>query len=457
MNLPSHRLGVHLIGNNESNLQYIERLKPPAVKIVDPDPAVVRRVLKALDPNGVCILRDHPLSEQKDDMAKDPVGTGVRHAEDWFTKLATGRFREFGNDSRIVVCGINEPNVHNPAEEQIVFEYTRAFLNTLTARRIRGLALNLSVGWPRNEGAGKPPIWDTFLPLEPLIDLGNHFLGVHEYWYPTVESGWGWYGNRIAACPMAVPIIVGECGYTRQLVRMDIQQPWGWQGNLTADEYVRQLLYYHDRVHPNVFAVLPFTTGFGGAEWASKDTQPLHDKLVSGVRPYSWPKPWPQLEQPLPPTTPPPVDPEVGFRLLWPKMDRITQWFGGKHSGLDIAKVVGTPVYAAWEGKVAWTDFDPNGYGKYVRVYHPELGFDLFYAHLSEQKVVRDQRVKRGDLLGLTGNTGNSTGPHLHLEVRLKQDNSTLDRPGVGPFSRGQVDPIAVKWALANLYGFDER
>src|SRR3990167_9559092 len=75
--LPITRFGVHLIGNREDDLRYIETLRPAAVKIVDPDPAVVRRVLAALDPSGVCVLRDHPLSEQKADMASDPeIGRG---------------------------------------------------------------------------------------------------------------------------------------------------------------------------------------------------------------------------------------------------------------------------------------------------------------------------------------------------------------------------------------------
>ena len=121
--LPAHRWGVHLIGNREGDLPYIEALRPASVKIVDPDPNVVRRVLRAIDPHGVVVLRDRPLSEQKADMARDPVGTGRRHALDWIYKLTTGRFAEFGKDRRIVVVGINEPDVHNQAEEEIVFQF----------------------------------------------------------------------------------------------------------------------------------------------------------------------------------------------------------------------------------------------------------------------------------------------------------------------------------------------
>lgn len=297
--LPAHRWGVHLIGNREGDLLYIEALRPASVKIVDPDPNVVRRVLRAIDPNGVVVLRDHPLSEQKADMARDPVGTGRRHALDWIYKLTTGRFAEFGKDRRIVVVGINEPDVHNQAEEEIVFQYTKVFLETLTTNNIRALALNLSVGWPRNLGEGLPPTWDTFKPLEKIINDGNHFLCVHEYFYPNVHDKWGWYGNRIKHCPFAVPIIIGEVGYTRQLA--GLPQPWGWIGNISASQYADMLAYYHDNVgnsgagvnDSNVHSIMPFTSGFASQDWASKDILPASNQILARKRNYNWPAVWP--------------------------------------------------------------------------------------------------------------------------------------------------------------------
>lgn len=146
------------------------------------------------------------------------------------------------------------------------------------------------------------------------------------------------------------------------------------------------------------------------------------------------------------------------YRLLWPKMTRITQYFGGAHSGLDIAMPTGTPLFAMWDGVVAWSDVDTasnGGYGEYVRISYPELGFDSLFGHMSRRDVQTGNTVRRGQRVGLSGSTGNSTGPHLHLECREKLPNQAY-RPGVSSFSRGQVDPMAVKWTLANLYGFDE-
>lgn len=452
--LPRHRMGVHLIGNREADLQYIEQLRPAAVKIVDPDPAVVRRVLKAIDPNGVVVLRDHPLSEQKQDMYSSPVATGLRHALDWREKLTTGRFAEFGKDRRIVVVGINEPDVHNQVEEQRVFDYTKVFLETLTANNIRALALNLSVGWPRNAGENKPPIWDTFMPLESIINAGNHFLCIHEYWHPEPKNGWGWYANRIAACPLSVPIIIGECGYTRQLIRMDIPQPWGWRGNLTAPTYAEQLWYYHDKVDPNVFAIMPFTTGFAGAEWESKDTQPAHADILGRVHNYTWPAQWPVAKTPTTPPEPPVEPPTESdpMLIIVPKYrGRISGFYGSlyknsagvayAHEGLDIGMPEGTPIYAPWDGVVAWSDFEAGTYGNYIRI-SGAYKADFFYGHLKQRLVSTGNSVKQGQLIGYSGNTGNSSGPHLHFEVRLKTANGQY-QSGVSAKANGRVDPLA--------------
>lgn len=436
--LPLHRMGVHLIQSRDADLKYIESLRPAAVKILDPDPAVVRRVLAALDPAGVCILRDHPLSEQKSDMTADPAGTGKRHAADWIAKLTTGRFKEFGTDRRIVVCGINEPDVHNQAEEQIVFLYTKAFLEGLTASGIRGLALNLSVGWPRNTGPDTPPVWDTFMPLEPIILKGNHFLCVHEYWYPVLTDKWGWYGNRISKCPMSVPIIIGECGYTRQLA--NLPQPWGWIGNIPAPTYAAQLWAYHDNVEPNVFAILPFTSGFASQDWASKDILPAAADILARKHNYTWPAVWPVRND----EEPPDEEPEV-LTIIFPKMDKITGWYGSMygtyaHEGLDISRVTGTPVYAPFAGVVAYAGVDAS-YGNYCRIFHPRLKICTFFAHLSELRVSNGNRIAQGQLLGYTGNTGNSSGPHLHFEVRKMTDDGVYQQ-GWSAHTNARVDPL---------------
>jgi len=87
------------------------------------------------------------------------------------------------------------------------------------------------------------------------------------------------------------------------------------------------------------------------------------------------------------------------------------------HNGLDIIANIGTKVYAPGAGKVSFVG-RKNGYGKVVEIDHG-FGYVTLYAHLSKQFVKRGQRVKRGDLIALSGNSGRlTTGPHLHYEVR---------------------------------------
>jgi murein DD-endopeptidase MepM/ murein hydrolase activator NlpD len=87
------------------------------------------------------------------------------------------------------------------------------------------------------------------------------------------------------------------------------------------------------------------------------------------------------------------------------------------HDGYDIANEIGTPVYAAADGIVKATGYMQN-YGISVVLSHPRNGLETIYAHLSNYAVCPDKQVKRGDLIGSLGNSGKSTGPHLHYEIR---------------------------------------
>lgn len=95
---------------------------------------------------------------------------------------------------------------------------------------------------------------------------------------------------------------------------------------------------------------------------------------------------------------------------------------GRDHSGVDQAHTDGTSkeIYAARAGTVSHTGY-LSGYGETVIVDHGS-GWDTLYAHLSSYNVSSGQSVSRGDILGYTGNTGNSTGIHLHQEVRYNGD-----------------------------------
>jgi murein DD-endopeptidase MepM/ murein hydrolase activator NlpD len=100
-----------------------------------------------------------------------------------------------------------------------------------------------------------------------------------------------------------------------------------------------------------------------------------------------------------------------------PSTGPISQAYHPGHSGVDIAVPVGTPVHTTMTGKVAYAGWNTEGYGNLVIV---ENGpYRTYYAHLDRIPVSVGQAVETGAVIGLSGNTGHSTGPHVHYEVRV--------------------------------------
>jgi murein DD-endopeptidase MepM/ murein hydrolase activator NlpD len=88
------------------------------------------------------------------------------------------------------------------------------------------------------------------------------------------------------------------------------------------------------------------------------------------------------------------------------------------HAGIDLAGPMGTPIYATADGIVGRSEWNNGGYGNLVEIDHGQ-GIQTRYGHLSQRIAQAGQRVHRGDLIGLMGSTGRSTGSHLHYEVRI--------------------------------------
>ena len=88
------------------------------------------------------------------------------------------------------------------------------------------------------------------------------------------------------------------------------------------------------------------------------------------------------------------------------------------HEGMDFSANIGTPVYATGDGVVTKAGWQ-SGYGKIIKIDHG-YGYETWYAHLNDYDVRVGQRVIRGQVIGEVGNTGKSTGPHLHYEVHVK-------------------------------------
>lgn len=102
-----------------------------------------------------------------------------------------------------------------------------------------------------------------------------------------------------------------------------------------------------------------------------------------------------------------------------------TQFFWYGHPGVDIGLAEGSSVYAADTGTVTYAGWNIYGYGNLIVVNHGN-GYETFYAHLSGFNVVPGQIVTQGQVIGLSGNTGRSSGPHIHFEIRI---NNNRDNP----------------------------
>ena len=128
------------------------------------------------------------------------------------------------------------------------------------------------------------------------------------------------------------------------------------------------------------------------------------------------------------------LDAFVSYRMrlaaaptLWPVQGRVTSSFGERidpfggegafHRGVDISSDIGTRIIAPADGVVRFADF-MNGYGRAVMIDHGN-GVSTLYGHLSGFAVSPGQLIRRGDSVGYVGQSGRSTGPHLHYEVRI--------------------------------------
>lgn len=130
--------------------------------------------------------------------------------------------------------------------------------------------------------------------------------------------------------------------------------------------------------------------------------------------------------------------------LQVPVFGNITSEFGSRihpilnneqfHTGIDISAPTGTPVLPVQPGWIAFSG-EKSGYGQVVEIDHDD-GTQSVYAHLSQRRVEKGDRIREGEFVGLSGDTGRSTGPHLHLEIR--QNGEPVDP--LLYFSRGQIE-----------------
>jgi hypothetical protein len=121
----------------------------------------------------------------------------------------------------------------------------------------------------------------------------------------------------------------------------------------------------------------------------------------------------------------------IQLRYPFQTIQPVTGTFGDGHHGIDFGAIIGTPALDSFDGRVMFAGVDNTGFGNLVKI---DCGaFYLLYGHLSAINTQVGAWVRCGQIVGYTGNTGNSTGPHMHFEMRMK---------GLDNGMYGAVDPM---------------
>lgn len=276
--------------------------RPNSAKVINPSPDHVRCIRQA-SADTLIVLRDHPLSEQHDDMIRDPEGTGRRHAD----RLAQIVNETGADPDNTLVTGINEPHIWDPGGIMATVAYTVTLLDDLRRRGLRGGALNLAVGWPANDGLGTPPNWRLFAPVYDAIRRGGHVLVLHEYWAKQgPQYNWGWWAGRYTQCPWDVPVVIGECGLDQYVADPGSGESRGWASHLSAEQYFAQLRWYDEQLQrdPRVHSAQVFCYDYD-APWGTFDIRQVREQWLAAVTGWGRGNPGPLFEGALPFDDPP--------------------------------------------------------------------------------------------------------------------------------------------------------
>jgi murein DD-endopeptidase MepM/ murein hydrolase activator NlpD len=236
--------------------------------------------------------------------------------------------------------------------------------------------------------------------MEYKVKAGDTLNSIAERMGVSTEAITGYAGNRIEASSVL------QVGQTLMVPGVTS----GWESKVQAAGAGRTQGNVRDSQRP--------------VEKSSSQSAPRtvanKNKVVADVDPPTKKEPAPPPKKKVtPPKTETKNTPKVGTgRMVWPVRGRITQYFTGRHNGLDIAITAGTPIVAADSGKVIWSGWRTDGLGYCVIIDHGN-GLTTIYGHMIRQPPVYvGQYVSRGQRIGNIGSTGRSTGPHVHFMVK---------------------------------------
>lgn len=362
------------------------------------------REVKRVAPNAIQVLVHGEISDNPD------LSRPEQDAEDT-ARLLDSR----PGFPRLVISKNELLHSTHPAEHWALWsDYMRRWLTRAHQCGFNGVVGQINSGHPSVYLIDGSDQWKRLQAVDEAMNSADYW-GLHEYWgVAGPRAWWPWTCGRHMMMPFSHNILIDECGFDKYTdgPEPDIRKR-GWAANLNKEQYVDQVVEYHRLItDPRVKGTCLFLLDYDNNEWLSFDSYPVAEELRARrdecAEPY--------------------LDARLPHRLRFPLgscvMDgdkpRVTQTFA-EHpepaKGLDISCYTGSAVLAANDGIVDKAlDLGNTSYGKYVQVVHP-WGMTL-YAHLSQITVSKGQQVPAGGLLGHSGNTGNSTGPHLHFEVK---------------------------------------
>ncbi len=268
------------------------------------------------------------------------------------------------------------------------------------------LLLSLTLGAPLTAGAQPPPTPSPWADMEDLTnvalrrELAHNPLRIRSY---TVEDGdtvsgiAHLFGLDVDTLRWSNPALENNPDYLRPGMELIILPVRGVYHQVRAGDTLESLATRYDVTVADI-AGYPLN--------ALRPGQPLPPGawlvIPYGSKNLSRPRPA------LAPDSP----------FAWPIVGYVTQSYSADHPALDIGAPYGSAVYAARAGVVVRASWADTGYGYLVWIEHGD-GYATVYSHLKGAWVSAGQRVARGQLIGEVGSTGNSTGPHVHFEVRV--------------------------------------
>jgi len=393
-----NKIGLHVIG---TSFDPARLGKSRLVKLVNPSVDYVQKVRAQVGDTCLVIVRFWH--------GQQPLDEPERRAQEWWDAHA------------ISILAMRAPNLGFESYNEIGYDSESALLyarfelermRILHAARANAIILNCGVA---------QFTWSTWPIYQPVLDaMGpDDKVGLHEYWNNRAgmfnrddQGRFTWAGRFSSVRELAgKPKVITEAG--RDAVGPGGQA--GWQRTCNAEEYLGDLAAYNAFLeqYPNVVGACIFQAGAVDPQWAPFDVAGIWDRVVTQYTPMPQPQAGPPYRLgPL-------------FRQwLWPvtthhgeMIDPFGTGMAYPHIGTDFGTPLDTEILAPFDGIIDATGWR-NDRGYYVwLLQQPFTGADLLCCHLRKPGVKSGDRIQRGQVFALSGNTGQSTGPHLHARL----------------------------------------